>query len=71
MATQDPCIFLKLSLSLLPYSRKISRTINFTFSMISLKPQKLIPRNFSIECYDNLVDPQNLIRKINCGEIII
>ena len=31
------------------------------FLRISVQPQELIPQNYSIESYDSLVDPQNLI----------
>ena len=55
----------------IPYSGKISRTINFTvfedFTITSkINSSK---SHYSIESYDSLVDPRNLIREICRGEI--
>ena len=63
--------FLLYSNIRVPYIGKILRTINFTvfedFST-ALKINSL-KSYYSIESYDNLVDPQNLICEICRGEI--
>ena len=62
---------IELFASQIPYSRKISRTINFAVFEDFTAASKINSSKFyyTTEYYDNLVDPQNLIREIYCGEI--
>ena len=50
--------------TLIPYSRNFSRTINFAVFVDFTATSKLILKNFIYKCNDNLVDPQNLIREM-------
>ena len=54
-----------------PYSRKISRTINFAvFEDFTTTSKINTSKSYnSIESYDSLVDPRNLIRETYHGEI--
>ena len=55
----------------IPYGGKILRKINFTvFKDFTAASKINSSKSFCItECYGNLVDPQNLSRKIYCGQI--
>ena len=55
----------------IPYSRKISRIINFVVFKDFTTASKINSSKsyYIIGSYDSLVDPQNLIHNMYCGEI--
>ena len=57
----------------IPYSGKISRTKNFAVVEDFTTASKInaLKSYYSIESYDSLVDPENLIHEIYCGEITL
>ena len=57
----------------IPYSGKISRTINFAVFEDFTTASKINSSKsyYSIESYDSLVDPQNLIDEMYRGEITL
>ena len=60
----------QLQSKIIPYSGKISRTINFAvFEDFTTTSKINSSKSYSIESYDSLVDPQNLIREMYRGEI--
>ena len=58
---------------IIPYSGKNSRIINFAVFEDLTTASKINSSKsyYSIESYDSLVDPQNLIREIYRGEITL
>ena len=69
-AEDDTVVDVELSHVGVLYSRKFSRTINFTVFEDFTPALKInSSKSYSIESYGSLVDSQNLIREMYCGEI--
>ena len=62
-----------LACLLILYGRKILRTINFTVFEDFTTASKInsLKSYYSIESYDSLVDPRNLIHEMYCGGITL